>query len=194
MNKKLILAIGFATTLLAFKANETTNWTIDPTHMKVGFTISHMMLSDVDGYFKKVEATITAKSSTDLTGAVAYMKTDVSSINTDNADRDAHLQKEDFFDAAKYPNIEFRSTSFMKTKIANVYMVKGNLTMHGVTKPVTLTAKAKFGINPYSKKESAGFKISGKLNRDDFNLAKDTPAAMLGKEIGININAEFVKS
>jgi polyisoprenoid-binding protein YceI len=103
------------------------------------------------------------------------------------------LQKEDFFDAAKFPTIEFKSTSFQKTKIPNVYMIKGNLTMHGVTKMVALNAVVKFGKNIFSKKDIAGFKVTGKLNRDDFNIATSTPAAIVGKEIGININAEFVK-
>jgi polyisoprenoid-binding protein YceI len=193
MNKKIFVGIGLAVTLLSFKANEPTTWQLDSSHAKVGFSISHMMVSDVEGYFKKVEATITA-STADLTDAVATMSTDVASINTDNANRDAHLQKEDFFDAEKYPTIDFKSTSFTKTKIPNAYIIKGNLTMHGITKPVTLTAIAKFGKNSFSKQDIAGFKVTGKLNRDDYKIAPGMPAAALGKEITVNINAEFVKS
>jgi polyisoprenoid-binding protein YceI len=151
-----------------------------------------MTVSDCDGYFKDVTATITS-SKADLTDAVAEMTAKVASVSTDNAGRDGHLQGADFFDAAKYPTITFKSTSFTKSKIANGYVVKGNLTMHGVTKPVTFATIIKQGVNPMSKKNIAGFKITGKINRKDFGVGVDTPNAIVGEVVSIVANAEFIQ-
>jgi polyisoprenoid-binding protein YceI len=104
------------------------------------------------------------------------------------------LQAPDFFDAAKYPTIVFKSTSFKKSTEPNTYSVTGNLTLHGVTKPVTLTALARTGVNPMSKKTIAGFRVTGTINRKDFGIAEQTPAAMLGEEVSIRANAEFIKN
>ena len=193
MKKQFILALAAITTgLLSFTAAEMTTWNYDNAHAKIGFSVSHMTLSDCDGYFKDVTATIKS-SKADMTDAVAEMTAQVSSVNTDNQKRDEHLISADFFDAAKYPTITFKSTSFKKTKLANSYVVAGNLTMHGVTKPVTFAAVIRTGVNPYSKKETAGFKVTGKINRKDFGIAESTPAAMVGEEVTINANAEFIK-
>lgn len=193
MKKQFILALAAITTgLLSFTAAEMTTWNYDNAHAKIGFSVSHMTLSDCDGYFKDVTATIKS-SKADMTDAVAEMTAQVSSVNTDNQKRDEHLISADFFDAAKYPTITFKSTSFKKTKLANSYVVAGNLTMHGVTKPMTFAAVIRTGVNPYSKKETAGFKVTGKINRKDFGIAESTPAAMVGEEVTINANAEFIK-
>ena len=171
---------------------ETAVWKYDNDHAKLGFSISHLSVTDVDGSFKKVEATIRS-SENDFKDAVVEMTAQVNSVDTDNEKRDAHLQSADFFDAAKFPTIVFKSTSFTKTAEENTYSVAGNLTLHGVTKPVTLSAVAKSTIHPYTKKTVAGFKITGKINRKDFGIAEQTPAAMLGDEVNILANAEFIK-
>jgi len=193
MKKQIIVALVAITTgLFSFTAAQMSTWNYDSAHAKVGFSVSHMTLSDCDGYFKDVTATVKA-SKADLTDAVAEMTAQVSSVNTDNQKRDEHLVSADFFDAAKYPTINFKSTSFKKAKLPNAYVISGNLTMHGVTKPVSFAAVIKTGTNPYSKKETAGFKVTGKINRKDFGIAESTPAAMVGEDVSININAEFIK-
>jgi len=179
--------------LLSFTLVSDTTWTYDNAHAKVGFSVTHMLISDVEGSFKKATATLTS-SKADFTDAVVEMTADASSINTDNETRDGHLQSADFFDVAKFPTLTFKSTSFKKGKDANTYVVKGNLTMHGVTKPITLSATARMGVNPMSKKTIAGFKITGKLNRSDFGIGGDTPGAIVSDEVLINSNAEFVKN
>ena len=172
---------------------ETAVWKYDNDHAKLGFSISHMTVTDVDGSFKNVDATISA-SKNDFSDAVAEMTAQVNSVDTDNEKRDAHLQSADFFDATKFPTIVFKSTSFKKAAEENTYTVTGNLTLHGVTKPVTLSALAKTAIHPVTKKTIAGFKITGKINRKDFGIAEQTPAAMLGEEVNILANAEFIKN
>ena len=193
--KKLTLFATVAITAIFFAFTVVTNttWTYDNNHAKVGFTVTHMMISDVEGSFKKATATLTTTKE-DFTDAVVEMTADANSINTDNEKRDAHLQSADFFDVTQFPTLIFKSTSFKKTKTANTYVVKGNLTMHGVTKPVTLSAFAKTGTNPMSKKTVAGFKITGKLKRSDYGIGGGTPSAIVSDEVLINANAEFIKN
>jgi polyisoprenoid-binding protein YceI len=192
--KKTILIAATAvslTALFAFKSDEPASWSVDNAHTKVGFSTTHLMVSDVEGYFKKVTATIKT-SKMDFSDAVAEMTAQVNSVFTDNEQRDGHLQSPDFFDAAKFPTITFKSTSFKKGT-GNNYTVTGNLTMHGVTKPVTLNAMARIAENPMSKKTTAGFKITGKINRKDFGIGASIPSEMVGEEIDLIINAEFIK-
>lgn len=184
----IVLALGY----LSFTVVEKSTWTYDKAHAKVGFSVTHMMISDVEGYFKNASATLTT-SNPDFTDAVVEMKADASSIFTDNEKRDEHLRTADFFDVQKYPDITFKSFYFKKTKTPNTYYVKGNLTMHGVTKPVGLNVVAKTGTNPYSKKAIAGFKITGTLKRSDFGIGGETPSAIVSDEVQIICNAEFSK-
>lgn len=193
MKKTAILALASLSIALATYAGvQMSKWNYDNSHAKLGFSITHMSLSEVDGYFKDVKATITG-SKADFSDAVAEMTAEVKSINTDSEKRDGHLLSPDYFDAEKYPTITFKSTSFKKTKLANGYVVSGNLTMHGVTKPVSFAAIIRTGKNPMSDKMTAGFKVTGKVNRKDFNIGATTPEAILSNEVTINANAEFVK-
>jgi polyisoprenoid-binding protein YceI len=193
--KKLsvITSIFFATLLLSFKAVENTSWSLDTAHAKLSFTVTHLTISDVEGSFKVFQATVTSQKA-DFTDALVTMTAGVSSLNTDNDQRDGYLKSADFFDATKYPTIEFKSTSFKPTKTAGIYEVKGNLTMRGISKPVTLSAIAKTGINPQNQKTIAGFKILGKINRKDFGIGSSMPAAIVGEDVEIFANAEFVKN
>ncbi len=192
--KKLILLLAVLTSgLLAFKPIASLNWTVDRTHSKLGFEITHLMLTDIQGSFRNYEANITGAKA-DFSDAVVELSADVNSVNTDNEKRDAHLTGADFFDAAKFPKLNFKSTSFKKVA-ANKYKVTGNLTFHGVTKPVTLEAILK-GVttNPNSKKETAGFKVTGTFKRSDFEFGTKYGTAMLGDEITLNANTQFVKN
>lgn len=167
------------------------SWSLDKNHGKLGFVITHLMVSDIEGNFKNFDAKITAPKE-DFTNAIVDMTAEATSINTDNEKRDTHLRTADFFDVAKFPLLTFKSTSFKKTG-PKTYKVNGNLTMHGVTKPVSLDVICNIGADPMSKKPIAGFKISGTLKRSDFGIGTKFPAAMLGDEVTINANAEFKK-
>lgn len=188
----LVAIVAISTILFAFTVVTSSTWTYDSNHAKVGFTVTHMLVSDVEGSFKKATATLTTTKA-DFTDALVELTAESNSISTDNEKRDAHLQSADFFDVAQFPTLTFKSTSFKKTKTPNTYAVKGNLTMHGVTKPVTLSALAKTGTNPMSKKTIVGFKITGQLKRSDFGIGGSIPAAIVSDEVLINANAEFVK-
>ena len=189
----LITAIAFVILLVSFKSVENTTWLLDSPHARLGFSSTHLMVSDVEGFFKVFQATVTAPNA-DLADAVVTLSADVSSVSTDNDQRDTHLKSADFFDATKYPSIEFKSTSFKPTAVAGTYEVKGNLTIHGITKPITLIALARTGTNPMSHKIVSGFKISGKINRSDFEIGGSIPTAIVGEEVEVFANAEFVKN
>ena len=186
--KKIILcsAVALATSLQSFAPAG--SWELDKSHAKLGFSIVHMMVSDVEGAFKIQDATITS-SKADFSDAVVSLTADAKSINTDFEARDEHLRGEDFFDVAKYPTISYKSTSFKKAGAG--YTVNGNLTMHGVTKPVVLSMTAAKGKNPYSKKEIMGFRIKGAIKRTDFGIGGSMGDAMLSNKVNINANIEF---
>jgi polyisoprenoid-binding protein YceI len=191
--KKLALysAVIVTALLFSFKTLAPSVWKLDAAHSKLGFSVTHMVVSDIEGAFTSFDATINSVSD-DFSGASVTMTADVATVNTAQDRRDGHLKSADFFDAAKYPTITFASTSFKKTG-PNVYTVTGSLTMHGVTKPVTLTATAKMGADMMSKKTIAGFKIEGTFKRSDFGIGASFPAAAIGDDITLVSSATFVK-
>lgn len=194
MKKQIFFAaVALAAIFYSFTVASNTDWTNDKVHTKVGFSVTHMLISDVEGYFKNVSIKLTSTKD-DFTDAVVEFSAEAGSINTDNEMRDNDLKSAKFFDVAQFPTITFKSTSFKKAKAANTYTVKGNLTMHGITKPVTLTALARTGVHPMTKKNIAGFKISGTLLRSDFGIGSGVPTAIVSDEVQIDANAEFSKN
>lgn len=168
-------------------------WSLDKAHSKLGFGVTHLLVSTVEGSFKTFDAKITS-SKEDFSDAVVEATADVNSINTENDQRDKHLKSPDYFDAEKFPTLTFKSTSFKKVE-GKKYKVAGDLTLHGVTKPVELDVTLNgTAVHPYSKKTIAGFKITGKIKRSDFGISTSTPEAMLSDEVVINANAEFIKN
>ncbi len=188
MKKITIIAAGLLLSANSFAQS----WSIDKGHSRIGFGITHLMINEINGNFKSFEGKITS-SKEDFNDATIEFSADMNSINTDVEARDKHLKSPDFFDAATNPTVTFKSVSFKKEK-GNEYKLTGNLTMHGVTKSVTLKAvlvgKA---TNPMSKKEMAGFRITGTINRGDFSIGASMPAAMLSEVVNITANTEFSK-
>ena len=127
----------------AFKTSGKTEWTLDKPHGKLSFTVGHLMVSDVEGWFKDFDAKITTENE-DFSDAVVTMTAQVSSINTDNDKRDADLKSANYFDASKYQTITFKSKTFKKMDAQN-YKVSGDMTIHGITKTVELNALCKMG-------------------------------------------------
>ncbi len=187
--KKLILcsALALGATLQSFAP--AASWELDKSHAKLGFSIVHMMVSDVEGSFKITDATISSNKP-DMSDAVVSLTADAKSINTDFEARDEHLRGADFFDVEKYPTITYKSTA-VKKEAANKFKVMGNLTMHGVTKPVTLSMTAAKGTNPYSKKEIMGFRVKTTVKRTDFGIGGSMGDAMLSNNVTVNANVEF---
>ena len=178
--------------LMITAASYAQTWTVDKAHAKVGFTVSHMVINDVDGMFKTFDATITS-TKPDFSDAVFSMTAQTASINTDNDKRDEHLKSPDFFDASKNPTVSFVSKSIKKIS-KDKYTLKGDLTMHGVTKSVSLDLIYKGTItHPMTKKPMAAFAISGKVKRTDFKIGESMPSAMIGDDITISAKGEFTQ-
>ncbi len=185
--KKIAL---IATALIASLTTFGQNWKVDKAHAKLGFTVEHMMVSDVEGWFKNFDATMTA-SKADFSDAVIDLTADAASVNTDNEKRDNHIKGADFFDVAKYPALTFKSKSFKKIDDKN-YKLAGDLTMHGVTKPVVLDVVLKGTTTQMnSTKKKAGFKVTGTLKRKDFGIGAGMPTAVVGDDVTLIANIEM---
>lgn len=168
-------------------------WKVDPYHSKLGFTVTHLGIADVPGHFGKFDVTINSEKA-DFSDAVVEMTADINSIDTRVTPRDNHLKSADFFDAEKFPTMHFKSTS-IKKKGKNKYELTGNLTMHGVTKPVTLTMVYRgTTANPNAKGAPvAGIQITGKLKRSDFGIGDGFKPPMISDEVWIKADGEFGK-
>lgn len=189
--KKLSLLPLLAIALFSWKTIPADNWTFDQYHARLRFSISHLSLADVEGSFRIKESSITS-SAKDFSDATVTLIADAASINTDNEIRDKNLRSSDFLDTDKFPTINFKSTSFKKGT-GDQYSITGPLTLHGVTRTVTLTAVSKLGENPMDHTPMAGFKVTGTINRKDFGVSAATPSAILGDEIQIVANVEYIK-
>jgi polyisoprenoid-binding protein YceI len=193
--KSLLSSLSLATTLLAGTAlAEPTEWALDADHSKVGFSVPHMVVSDVEGQFKKYSGKALLEEA-DLTKSTVEFTAEVASIDTANAKRDEHLKSPEFFDAAKFPQLTFKSTKI--TKAGKGYKLKGQLTIRGVTKEVTLDATVSQAVkNPWGKLVRAA-KITGKLKRSDFGLTwnktLDQGGVVVGEEVTLDIKLELNK-
>ncbi len=182
----------FATGLLLSVSSMAQTWSIDKAHSRIGFGITHLGINEIDGDFKVFDGKITSAKG-DFSDATIEFSADMNSINTDVEARDKHLKSADFFDVANNPTMTFKSTSFKKEK-GNKYHVTGNLTMHGVTKLVTLEAVlVGTTVHPMTKKEMAGFRITGIINRMDFGVGSTMPGPMLAEQVELQANTEFSK-
>lgn len=165
-----------------------TKWAIDTVHSEIGFKIKHMMISTVTGYFDDFTATIETDND-EFKNADINFSAKIHSINTKNDYRDNHLRSDDFFNAEKYPELVFKSKSFDGEKLV------GDLTIRDVTKEVTLDVEFN-GIMKNGNESRAGFEISGKINRKNFNLnwsaTTETGGLVVSDEVKLIINAEFI--
>lgn len=185
--KKISLSIVLM--LFAITAFSQT-WVSDAAHSRLGFTISHLMISHVTGNFKQFEVKVVT-TKPDYSDAKVEVNAQIASINTDEEQRDTHLKSADFFDAQKFPTLSFKSTSLKNIK-DNDFKLTGNLTMHGITKPVVLDVVFEGKVtNPMNKKEIAVVTIKGVLNRSDFGIGSKFPAAMVGDEVTLEASAEL---
>ena len=168
-------------------------WTVDQSHSTVGFAVKHMMVSKVKGQFDSYSADIEAEDLSDLTAAKIFFSIDTASINTNSVDRDTHLKSADFFDVENYPTITFHSTNVIRD--GDEYKVTGDLTIKGITKPVTFEVEyGGKGTNPWGV-EVYGFEGETKINREDFgltwNTALETGGVLVGKDVKIQLELEI---
>lgn len=195
MKKLLTMGTILLTTAFAEPAVAQTTWNIDKSHTKVKFSVTHMMISETTGEFKIYDGKVTS-SKEDFTDANIEFNVDVSSINTDDEKRDGHLKSDDFFNAEKYPKMTFKSKSLKKVE-GKKYKLVGDLTIRDVTKQVEFdvvyngTMKSPWGAT------AAGFKLTGKIKRTDYNLkwnvALEAGGVLVSEEVNIECNVELIK-
>ena len=191
--KKVISFLVVA--LLSSPVIAQTTWKVDPLHAKLTFSITHLGISDVAGLFKKFDVTITTAKA-DFSDAVFELSADVASVNTEVQMRDDDLRSPNFFEVEKYPKMTFKSTSIKKIS-KDKYKLTGNLTLHGISKSVTMDLWYRgMAENPMNKITSAGFQLTGSLKRSDFGVGpKVSPSGIadIGDQVSIKADGEFVK-
>lgn len=170
-----------------------TKWVIDPAHSEVQFKVKHLVISTVTGSFKTFSGEAVTTGS-EFENAEINFSLHVNSIDTNQEQRDAHLKSADFFEAEKYPDILFRSTSFTKVSDGE-YKLAGDLTMKGVTKPVELRAEYGGSANDGYGNLKSGFEVTGSINRKEFGLAynplTETGGLVVGEDIRLIANIQL---
>ena len=173
----------------------TTKWNIDPSHSEIQFKVKHMMITNVTGQFNQYRASMESFRE-DFNDSVISFEADVNSITTYNEQRDSHIKSDDFFNAEKFPLVKFSSTSFKKTG-DDKYELTGNITIRDIIKEIKLIAE--YGgtmTDPYGQVK-AGFELSGKINRKDFNLkwnaVTETGGIVLADEVKLHLAVQMVK-
>lgn len=172
-----------------------TEWSLDKSHSQVGFSVTHLVITEVDGYFKDYDAKVVTKGD-DFSTATIDFTVNTNSIFTDNEGRDKHLRSDDFFNAEKYPQMTFKGKSLKKLGDSK-YKLVGDLTIRDVTKQVELDVKYNGMVKDPWGNTKAGFKVTGEINRFDYNLkwdkAIETGSLVVGKEVELIINLQLVK-
>jgi polyisoprenoid-binding protein YceI len=195
--KKKIAVVALSLAMAIGNVNaQTTVWNLDKTHSSVGFAVEHMVVSETVGQFNDFSVSIKSDK-TDFTDVKGELTIQISSVDTKDAKRDGHLKSPDFFDAEKYPTIKFEIVQFKKIKDKE-YKLVGNLTMHGVTRSVTLTGKfAGIVKDPYGMTRT-GIKITGEIDRYDFglkyNAAMEAGGMVIGQKVTISCNIELTQA
>lgn len=188
--KKGLLAVALLITSTVFAA--VALWTNDKAHSQLQFTVTHMGISDISGTFNDFDVKVNA-SKEDFSDAVFELTAQVASIDTRVEARNNHLKSADFFDAEKYPQITYKSTAIEKNG-ENNYTLVGDLTIHGVTKSVTMDLLYRGLLTDEEKgKQTAGFQLTGEIKRSDFNVGPGFPEQAVGDVVRIKADGEFVK-
>jgi polyisoprenoid-binding protein YceI len=189
--KKIIFILAAFITLTAFTTAVST-WQNDDPHSQLGFTVTHLGIADVSGVFKDFDVTINSTKS-DFSDASFELTARTASIDTRVDARNSHLKSADFFDVEKYPTLTFESTS-IKPVGKNKYKLTGNLTIHGVAKTVTMDLLYRGTVeNPMSKRQTAGFQLTGTIKRSDFSVGPGFPAVVISDEVRIKADGEFTQ-
>jgi polyisoprenoid-binding protein YceI len=191
-----VFALTIAVFALTVGAVAQTTWLVDNVHSHVKFSVSHLIISEVEGNFKVYSGSLTFENP-DLTNAEVDFSVDVASINTDNAMRDAHLRSDDFFNSEQYPKMLFKGAAWRKLDDKR-YELEGYLTIRDVTKRVTFAVSFGGTIKDPWGNIKAGFKATTTINRFEYglkwNALTEAGGATVGKEVGITLNLEFTQN
>jgi polyisoprenoid-binding protein YceI len=173
----------------------TTKWAIDATHSEIQFKVKHLLISKVTGQFQKFDATVETEGD-NLETAKVNLTADVNSISTNNEQRDAHLKNNDFFDADNHAQLTFVSDKLEKIDDEH-YKLHGTLTIRGVSKQEVLNVEFGGMVQDPWGNTRVGFTVTGKINRKDygvsFGMISETGGALLGYDVEVHAQAEFVK-
>lgn len=193
MKKSFIAIVSLLVGTAAMAQSST--WKSDNSHSNVKFTVTHLLVSEVDGVFKVYNGTVVS-TKPDFSDAKIDFSVDVASVNTDNENRDKHLKSDDFFNAEKFPQMKFVSTSFKKVSDKK-FVLEGDLTIRDVTKKVKFDVTYGGTIKDPWGNTKAGFKAKGTINRFDYNLKWNTlteaGGAVVGKDVDVVINLELAQ-
>lgn len=182
---------------VAVPQTRTSTWNIDPAHSAAEFKVRHMMISNVKGQFAVVKGTLNLEQD-DITNSQVEASLDAASINTHEAQRDAHLKSADFFDVEKFPTLDFKSTRVRRRGDGEL-AVEGDLTIHGVTRNVVFNVEGPTapGKDPWGDTR-IGLSATAKINRRDFgltwNAALETGGILVGDEVTITLDVQFLKA
>ncbi len=175
--------------------NTETKWSIDQAHSEITFKVRHLMIAHVNGAFKTFDASIYTNEKNFFTAEVDLW-IDAASISTGDAKRDEHLKSADFFDVANHKQITFKSSTIEKSKKNGAHDLWGELTMRGVTKNVKLEVEFGGIVTDSWGREKAGFTVTGKINRSDWELewnsGMETGGVMVGDEVSITCEVELI--
>lgn len=194
--KKAIVMVSLVMAVLVVSAQDKSNsWQVDKSHTKIGFTVQHLMISEVSGFFKDYDIEVMA-SKADFSDMKVKATIRVNSITTDNEKRDGHLMADEFFNAEKYPVISFNGYSTYKVDDKN-FKITGDLTIRDVTKKVVFDAMYMGSVKSPWGQTVAVWKANTKINRTDYNLkwnaALETGGVVVGEEVSISLSLELTK-
>jgi polyisoprenoid-binding protein YceI len=175
----------------------TTTWNLDPAHSAAEFKVKHMMISNVKGSFRALSGVLNLDEA-DVTGSSVEAFLPVATLSTGDEQRDGHLKSADFFDAEKFPTITFKSNEVKRTGEGE-YAVTGDLTLRGVTKPVTFAVEGPSapGKDPWGNLR-IGLSATTRINRKEFGLtwnsALEAGGVLVGDEVGLTLDVQFIKA
>jgi polyisoprenoid-binding protein YceI len=191
MNRRLASLLGMLALAAPMALAQTSTWVPDKAHSGVDFSILHMSLAKVRGHFGNIGGTVMLNEA-DITKSTVNVTIDVTSVNTGVTQRDNDIKSAKFFDAAQFPTATFVSTSVSKS--GSGLTVAGNLTLHGVTKPVVLQVDGPTGpVNGMDKKPHSGFSGTTTIKRTDFGIAAGFPTTVVGDDVALTIDLDVVK-
>lgn len=172
-----------------------TVWKLDHTHSEIQFKVKHLMITTVTGYFRKFDAEVITETDDFSTATSIRFTADINSIDTNNEQRDIHLKSEEFFHAEKYNDITFASTRYHAN--GNEATVQGNLTIRGITRPVTLNVEFNgVVVDPYGQTK-AGFAVTGKISRKEFGLTwsavTEAGSVVVSDDIRLQAEVQLIK-
>lgn len=173
-----------------FASAQSSTWVPDKAHSGVDFAILHLSLSKVRGHFGNISGTVTWNEA-DITKSTVNVTIDTTTINTGVTQRDNDLKSPNYFDVSQFPTATFVSTSVARS--GKDLTISGNLTLHGVTKPVVLQVEGPVGPQSAMGKTHAGFSATTKISRTAFGIGAKAPAAMVGDEASLTIDLDLVK-